>query len=213
MTDVPVTAAVALQRLQDGNARFVGGDRCIDTYLSHTNFAQHLAGQAPFAIVLGCSDSRVPVEIVFDVGLGDLFVIRVAGNIVAPSLIGSVELAAEMFGPRLVVVMGHTGCGAVDVALTAIQDNEQATSGHVNSIIEQIRPAIAPVLDSADCSDRATLMRESVRANVRASVNALLHGSELVERLIRDDGLIVTGAEYSLESGRVEFFADAPDKG
>lgn len=208
-----VAATEALQRLQNGNARFVEGDRCIDTYLSHTKLDQHLEGQAPFAIVLGCSDSRVPVEIIFDVGLGDLFVIRVAGNIVAPSLIGSIELAAERFGPRLVVVMGHTGCGAVEVAINAIQDNENATSGHVNDILERIRPAIAPVLDAGDPDDRDALMRDSVRANVRASVDALQHGSETIERLIRDEGLIVTGAEYSLESGLVEFFDGAPDKG
>lgn len=213
MNDGPVSAVEALQRLQDGNARFVDGDRCIDTYLSHTKLDQHLEGQAPFAIILGCSDSRVPVEIIYDVGLGDLFVIRVAGNIVAPSLIGSIELAAETFGPRLVVVMGHTGCGAVDVALNAIQENENPASGHVNDIIERIRPAIAPVLDAGDPDDRDALMRASVRANVRAGVDAIRHGSESIERLIRDEGLIVTGAEYSLETGLVDFFDGFPDKG
>ena len=107
MNSLQASAKEALQKLQDGNARFVDGDRCIDTYLSHTRLDEHIAGQAPCAIVPGCSDSMVPIEIIFDAGLGDLFVIRVAGNIVAPSLIGSIELAAENFGPRLVIVMGH----------------------------------------------------------------------------------------------------------
>lgn len=212
MNDGPVSATEALQRLQDGNTRFVDGERCVDTYLSHTKLDQHLEGQAPFAIILGCSDSRVPVEIIFDVGLGDLFVVRVAGNIVTPSLIGSIELAAEKFGSRLVVVMGHTGCGAVDITLNTIQDSENPATGHVNAIVERIRPAIAPVLDAGDSSDRDALMRESVRANVRASVDGLRNGSETIERLIRDEGLIIAGAEYSLESGLVEFFEGAPDK-
>jgi len=140
------------------------------------------------------------------VGLGDLFVIRVAGNIVAPSLIGSIELAAEKFGPRLVVVLGHTGCGAVDVTINTMQDLENASSDHVNDIVERIRPAVSSVLAGNDAIDRDALMRDSVRANVRASVDALRHGSETLERLIRDDGLMVVGAEYSLETGLVQFF-------
>lgn len=213
MNSISVPAVEALQRLADGNARFVDGDRCIDTYLSHTKLDGHLAGQAPYAIVLGCSDSRVPVEIIFDVGLGDLFVIRVAGNIVAPSLIGSIELAAERFGPRLVLVLGHSGCGAVDVALHATQTAENTESGNVNDIIERIQPAIAQALAENDPGDRDALMRAAVRANVRASVAALRHGSETLEQLIRDDGLLVVGAEYSLESGLVQFFDGVPDKG
>ena len=212
MKNTPVSAAEALKRLREGNTRFVDGDRCIDTYLSHTKLDEHLGGQAPFAVVLGCSDSRVPVEIVFDVGLGDLFVIRVAGNIVAPSLIGSIELAAEKFGPRLVVVLGHTGCGAVDVTIKAMQNEEGTTSDHVNSIVESIRPAIAPMVAGGG-ADHEELMHASVRANVRASVEALMHGSETLERLIHDDGLVIVGAEYSLETGNVDFFAGLPDKG
>lgn len=213
MNDGSVPAAEALQRLQDGNARFVDGDRCIDTYMRHTKFDEHLAGQAPFAIVLGCSDSRVPVEIIFDVGLGDLFVIRVAGNIVAPSLIGSIELAADKFGARLVVVLGHTGCGAVDVTLDAMQDIETVESGGVYDIVERIRPAIAAVLEEDNTDNRNALMRKAVRANVHASVDALRHGSETLERLIENDGLMIAGAEYSLESGLVRFFDGASDKG
>ncbi|MDH3439725.1 MAG: carbonic anhydrase [Gammaproteobacteria bacterium] len=213
MNDGQVGALEALERLREGNARFVDGDRCIDTYLSHTRIDEHIGGQAPYAIVLGCSDSRVPVEIIFDAGLGDLFVVRVAGNIVAPSLIGSIELAAESFGPRLVVVLGHTGCGAVDAAISAMQTSESASSSSVNDIVERIRPAISEVLANGDPGDRDELMRDSVRANVRTSVAALRHGSETLDRLTRDEGLRVVGAEYSLETGLVQFFDDVTDTG
>jgi len=213
MNDGQVAAIEALERLRQGNARFVDGDRCIDTYLSHTRIDAHIGGQAPFAVVLGCSDSRVPVEIIFDVGLGDLFVVRVAGNIVAPSLIGSIELAAESFGPRLVVVLGHTGCGAVDAAISAVQTSANASSGSVNDIVERIRPSIAAVLADGDAGDRDALMRDSVRANVRNSVAELRQGSGTLERLIQDEGLKIVGAEYSLETGLVHFFDDATDTG
>ena len=201
-----MSASDALSRLRDGNARFVGGDRCIDTYLSQPKLDGHLVGQAPYAVVLGCSDSRVPVEIIFDVGLGDLFVIRVAGNIVAPSLIGSVELATGKFGARLVVVLGHTGCGAVDATLDALQDSRESRSKYINSIVEYIRPSVEELLASGEEYNRDTLMEKAIRSNVRTTVDGLRHGSETLERLILEDGLQVVGAEYSLETGVVEFF-------
>jgi len=210
---VRVPAREALDRLKEGNTRFVEGDRCIDTYLSHTRLDEHLEGQAPYAIVLGCSDSRVPVEIIFDVGLGDLFVIRVAGNIVAPSLIGSVELAAESFGPRLVVVLGHTNCGAIDATLRALQDAASSTSHHVYSIIDSIRPAVQDLVDEHAADGGEALMRLAVRANVRASAETLRNSSTTLKRLARDEGLMVVGAEYSLETGTVHFFDGLPDSG
>jgi len=210
MKNEPISAAEALDKLREGNARFVDGDRCADTCQSHTRLDEHLDGQAPFAIILGCSDSRVPVEIVFDVGLGDLFVVRVAGNIVTPALMGSIELAVEKFGPRLVVVLGHSGCGAVDLTIQAMQNVDEKTTNHVSSIVERIRPAITEVL-AAD--DHAAQLQDAVRANVRAGVDALLQGSSTLARYVRDDGLLVVGAEYSLETGQVKFFAGIPDKG
>jgi carbonic anhydrase len=203
-----VSAGEALGRLKDGNTRFVDGDRCIDTYLSHTKLDRHLEGQAPYAIVLGCSDSRVPVEIIFDVGVGDLFVIRVAGNIVAPSLIGSVELAAGNFGARLVVVLGHTECGAVAATLDALQDPHEQRSTHINSIVEYIRPSVDELLRSGERYDRDTLLEKAIRLNVKTTVDGLRRGSETLEELIRNDGLRVVGAEYSLETGIVAFFDD-----
>lgn len=206
-----VSASEALSRLRDGNARFVDGDRCIDTYLSHTKLDGHLKGQSPYAVVLGCSDSRVPVEIIFDVGLGDLFVIRVAGNIVAPSLIGSVELAAGNFGARLVVVLGHTDCGAVEATLDALQQPADVTSRHINSIVECVRPSFENLLASGVEYDRETLMAKAIRSNVRATADGLRNGSETLKRLILEDGLQVVGAEYSLETGMVEFFDGVSD--
>jgi len=208
-----MSAKDALARLRDGNSRFVQGDRCIDTYLSHTKLDQHLGGQAPFAVILGCSDSRVPVEIIFDAGLGDLFVIRVAGNIVAPSLIGSVELAAENFGPRLVVVLGHTGCGAIQATIDALRQPSSGNSHHVNSIVNRIRPAVEGLLDAGTGLASDDIAAKAVRANVRASVDRLRHGSDTLERLIDDDGLVIVGAEYSLETGLVEFFDGVPGSG
>jgi carbonic anhydrase len=159
--------------------------------------------QHPFAVILGCSDSRVPAEIVFDQGLGDLFVIRVAGNIVAPSQIGSVEFAVEQFGTRLVLVLGHSGCGAVTATLEALRRNSKTRSRNVRSIVDRIRPAVAALLAADAGGDPGALVRDAVRANVRAAVNQLRYGSEIIERLIGSDGLMVVGAEYELDSGMV----------
>ena len=165
--------------------------------------------QWPFAIILGCSDSRVPAELVFDQGLGDLFVIRVAGNIVAPSQVGSVEFAAARFNTKLVVVLGHTECGAVQAALDEA-NSPSAHSAAVRSIVDRIRPSIETVLALRVQLDRAQLIDQSVRANVRASADHLRHGSALLEQLIREGKLLVVGAEYSLETGEVDFFDGMP---
>lgn len=205
-----ISAELALRRLQEGNQRFAEGLGILDTVMSGERRAEHLAGQSPFAVVVGCSDSRVPVEIVFDQGLGDLFVIRVAGNVVAPSQVGSVEFAAERFGTRLVVVLGHTGCGAVEATLEELQRSTETRSRNLRSIVDRIRPSVESLLARDEHRDPAELARAAVRANVRVAADQLRHGSEILEQLIREEGLRVVGAEYSLESGRVEFFDGAP---
>jgi carbonic anhydrase len=208
-----ITAIEGLQRLREGNARFIAGVH------THPTAGQGLrdellAGQAPFAVVLGCSDSRVPVELVFDQGLGDLFVIRVAGNIVAPSLIGSVEFAAEQFGTRLVVVLGHTRCGAVQATLAVLrQPANDAHSENLRTIVDRIRPAVEGLMTGGRAHDSEALMSAAVRANVAASVRQLRHGSAILERLIAHDGLLVVGAEYALETGKVEFLDGMPQAG
>jgi len=204
-----ISGKAALDRLRDGNRRFVTELQGIAPSTGEQRRRELVDGQEPFAIVLGCSDSRVPAEIVFDQGLGDLFVIRVAGNIVAPSQIGSVEFAAERFGTRLVVVLGHSLCGAIEATIEELERPSERRSPNLRAIVDRIRPAVEGLLEASAGRDRASLTRLAVRANIRASVAHLRHGSEILERLIEDDGLIVVGAEYSLESGVVDFF-DAP---
>jgi carbonic anhydrase len=199
-----ISGLEALARLREGNDRFVAdapqvrnGDRGHRALLA--------AGQEPFAIVLGCSDSRVPSELVFDQGFGDLFVIRVAGNIVSPSQVGSVEFAAARFATRLVVVMGHSQCGAITAAMEEVTGVATSQSRNLRSIVDRVRPSVETVL-ARGYDDAQAVIAEAVRANVRASADHLRHGSALLERLIHDDGLVVVGAEYSLETGVVTFF-------
>lgn len=200
------TAAEALQRLRDGNRRFVERLRNHEPSLGGSPHIQLTQEQKPFAIILGCSDARVPAEIVFDQGLGDLFVIRVAGNIVAPSLIGSVEFAASKFGTRLVVVLGHSHCGAIQATLEELRRPAENQSPNIRSIVDRVRPSVEVLLRTELAHDERALIRHAVRANVGVSVSHLRHGSEVLERLIREEGLAVVGAEYSLETGEVEFF-------
>src|SRR5580658_2328135 len=203
---VPAREALAL--LREGNRRFVADLRNPESL--HARRMELAAGQAPFAAILGCSDSRVPVEIVFDQGLGDLFVIRVAGNIVAPSLIGSVEFAAEQFGTRLVVVLGHTKCGAIETTLQQLQRPIENQSRNLHSIVDLIRPSIEGLLSTELRHDLPALAHAAVRANIRASVQHRRHGSDIIKQLIQKAGLLVVGAEYSLETGVVDFFDGLP---
>jgi carbonic anhydrase len=205
-----INAIDALTRLREGNRRFVTGQSSTAA-LSRSAREALVAGQEPFAIILGCSDSRVPAELVFDQSFGDLFVIRVAGNIVAPSQVGSVEFAASRFGTRLVVVMGHSQCGAITATLEELQGLATSQSRNLRSIVERVRPSVETLLNGRRDIDPDALIRGAVRANVRASVNHLRHGSELLERLIPEIGLLVVGAEYSLETGVVDFFENIPD--
>lgn len=198
----------ALERLREGNRRFVSGESTRGPLLTDARRTGLLAGQRPIAIVLGCSDSRVPAELVFDQGFGDLFVIRVAGNIVAPSQIGSVEFAAERFGTRLVVVLGHSQCGAILATIEELRRPTEIQSKNLRSIVDRVRPSVEELLAAGYDAD--ALVTHAVRANVRASAAHLRHGSDVLERLIQTDGLRVIGAEYSLETGAVDFFDGLP---
>jgi carbonic anhydrase len=205
-----ISAEEALERLLTGNRRFVSGDLSTHHFASEARRLELASGQEPFAIVLGCSDSRVPAEIVFDQGLGDLFVIRVAGNIVAPSQVGSVEFAAERFGTRLVVVLGHSSCGAILAALEELRRPTKDRSRNLSSIVDRVSASIEGLLATELVRDPERLLHEAVRANIRASVDHLRHGSEVLERLIQREGLLVVGAEYSLDTGAVDFFDHLP---
>ena len=202
-----IPAMEALERLRDGNRHFVADIRRQKEIAPRR--AEVAAGQEPFAIILGCSDSRVPAELIFDQGLGDLFVIRVAGNIVAPSQIGSVEFAAERFHTRLVVVVGHSNCGAIAATIEELARPNELQSRNLRAIVDRIRPAVAPLMKTKLKDDYDALVGEAVRANVRVAADHLRHGSEILEQLIERDGLLIVGAEYSLETGIVDFF-DVP---
>lgn len=206
-----MSAHEALARLRKGNSRFVDG---IDqsTAQSLARRSELIEVQEPFAIILGCSDARVPAEIVFDQGIGDLFVIRVAGNIVAPSQIGSVEFAASAFGTRLVVVLCHSQCGAVQATLRELEQPTENRSPNLRAIVDRIRPSVQSLLETDEPPNRDALLRRSIRANCRASADRLRHGSRILEDLIETDGLLVVGAEYSIENGMVDFFDGVPEQ-
>ena len=201
-----ISGRKALEALRAGNRRFVAERQRDDGRTGATRREELTDRQEPFAIILGCSDSRVPAEMVFDQGLGDLFVIRVAGNIVAPSQVGSVEFAAARFSTRLVVVLGHTKCGAIDATLEELARPSESQSRNLRSIVDRIRPAVVAMFATELRHDPEALARHAVRANVMLSVDHLRHGSDILEQLIQNEGLQVVGAEYSIETGRVEFF-------
>ncbi len=206
MTD----AQQALQRLREGNRRFVQETTSVGDATGSRRRLELATQQFPFAIILGCSDSRVPAEIIFDQGLGDLFVIRVAGNIVAPSQVGSVEFAAERFGTRLVVVVGHSNCGAITATIEELTRNTGGDQSHnMHSIVSRVRPSVEPLLRTSLRDDHDALVEEAVRANIRVSVDHLRHGSAVLEQLIQKAGLMIVGAEYHLATGEVEFLDGA----
>jgi carbonic anhydrase len=205
-----ITPLEALQRLQEGNRRFVENLSNRDPNSSGVRKFELTQEQKPSAIILGCSDARVPAEIVFDQGLGDLFVIRVAGNIVAPSQVGSVEFAASRFGTPLVVVLGHSKCGAIQATIEELQRPAENQSRNLRSIVDRVRLSVEVFMHTDVIRDHDHLVREAVRANIRVSANHLRHGSQILEQLIQTGKLLVVGAEYSLETGVVEFFDGIP---
>jgi carbonic anhydrase len=200
-----IPANEALERLRAGNQRFVSETRNGNVVAGESRRREVAVAQEPFAIILGCSDSRVPAEIIFDQGLGDLFVIRVAGNIVAPSQIGSVEFAAARYATRLVVVLGHSNCGAILATLEELSRRSEEQSRNLRSIVDRVRPSVESLMATELRHDHDALVQAAVRANIRVSANQLRHGSEMLEQMIQKDGLRVVGAEYSLETGVVEF--------
>ncbi|ATB45046.1 carbonic anhydrase [Corallococcus macrosporus] len=203
----PLSAQEALAQLRAGNQRFALNARSSENPLGRSARQALVAGQSPFAIILSCSDSRAPSEYIFDQGLGDLFVIRVAGNVVAPSLVGSVEFAAAKFGTRLAVVMGHSHCGAVQATLDYVRDGKGAPSDNIRDIVERCREPVTTVVHAAGPdADPEFLMKQAVRANIRNSCDHLRHGSRLLEKLCQEEGMLIVGAEYSLETGAVDFF-------
>lgn len=208
--DRHLDAGEALRRLREGNRRFVEHVVSLDVLLSHARRAEQAMAQHPFAVILGCSDSRAPAEFIFDQGLGDLFVIRVAGNIAAPSQIGSIEFAVDRFGVELVVVLGHSNCGAVRASLDHCFRPEATTPG-LHAIVDRISPALLPLMQGCGCRSAEELMPEAVRANVRATINVLRSASRLLEERLESGRLRIVGADYDLASGEVRFFEGVPE--
>ncbi len=201
-----IPASEALERLRKGNQRFVADEHDATSLGYKSRRPELVDKQEPFAIILGCSDSRVPAELVFDQGLGDLFVIRVAGNVVAPSQVASVEYCAEQHNTQLVVVMGHTNCGAISATLSELKLPVEKRSENLHAIVNRIRPSVETLLETDLVNRPDELLRAAVRSNVRACVAHLQHGSRILEQLTIGQGLQIVGAEYCLESGVVEFF-------
>lgn len=203
------SAKEALAALKEGNRRYASNESSVTVRQDRRE--ELIAGQSPFAIILGCADSRAPAELIFNQGAGDLFVVRVAGNIADASQIGSIEYAAEHLGTRLVVVMGHSGCGAVKATVDQIQHPSDLPSPHLASIVDSIRPAIEHLVETADTPDPESLIQNAIRANIRASADHLRQNSPVLKRLIQSAGLQIVGAEYSLETGWVDFFDGVPE--
>ncbi|MGQ7846681.1 carbonic anhydrase [Granulosicoccus sp. 3-233] len=203
-----ISADEALKRLKTGNDRFVADKHDLADLTNQSRRANLIEAQTPFAIILGCSDSRVPAEIIFNQGLGDLFVIRVAGNIVAPSLLGSVEFSAVQHRARLVVVLGHTLCGAIQATISELKQPSANRSPNLQSIVNRIQPSVQTLMEAGLGHDDERLTKLATRANIRASVAHLKHGSQILENLVANDGLRIVGAEYSLQTGKVDFFTD-----
>lgn len=190
-----------IRRLLEGNRRFLEQRAVEGARVFRPELAEQ--GQRPFAVVLGCSDSRTPVEILFDQGFGDLFVVRLAGHVVAPSVVGSIEFAVEQFGTRLVVVMGHTRCGAIAASVKALRSGDDPESRNLRAITDRIAPNLRGYLRAASGRPEEEVLRESMRLNVQASCDNLRHASRLLEDLVSAGRVQVVGAEYELETGRV----------
>jgi carbonic anhydrase len=185
----------ALEKLKAGNQRYING-KAVHFHQSRQRRSAIASAQHPFAIILGCADSRVPPEIIFDQGLGDLFVIRVAGNIVDDAILGSIEYAAEELGTSLVLVMGHERCGAVAATVKHVN-----VPGHISTLTNAILPALEQVQD-----EPGDLLDNAVRANIKLVVEQL-GASHPVADLVQGDRLTVVGGQYNLDCGTVEIFA------
>jgi carbonic anhydrase len=201
-----ISAQEALSRLREGNRRFASDLPSEKPFRNQEVRIKLRDNQEPFAVIIGCSDSRVPVETVFDQGLGDLFVVRVIGNIAAPSQIASVEFAVDRLGTPLIVVLGHSGCGAIRATVEELLHPAENPSQNILAVVNRIRPVVEGLLRSELRDDTEALIDEAVRANIHASAEFLRNGSPLIERLVRERGVLIVGAKYCLDTGVVEFF-------
>ncbi len=194
------TPAEVLQQLKDGNARFVRGERINRNYgaeVEHTS-----TGQQPRVTVLGCADSRVPSEIVFDMGIGDVFNIRVAGNIANGDILGTMEFGTKLTGTKVMVILGHTGCGAVKGAYNAVE------MGNLTGLVNKIKPAVEEVKAVSNPDTDKDFLNKVSAANVRLTIQNILDESPIVKEMVDNGELMLIGAMYHIDSGKVDFFTE-----
>jgi carbonic anhydrase len=196
----------SLELLIKGNKRFLSGVKSIESFAS-TAKLKELAKrtQSPFSIVLTCADSRVPVEAIFDLGLGDLFVLRVAGNVVSPELIASVEYAASNLSTPLCLVMGHTGCGAVDAAVSFSNNDLRSPSKNISHLLEKILPSVLDSKMELGNFSREELVKLTTVKNVKTSAKAILENSSLLKNMVSQSKFAVVEAVFDLQTGVVNF--------
>lgn len=182
----------ALQKLMEGNARYVSA-KTAHPNQAPARRAEVLGGQHPFAVIVGCSDSRVPPEIIFDQGLGDVFVVRLAGHVLSDEALGSIEYAVDHLGTRLIMVLGHDGCGAVTAAVKG-----GSAQGHIGSVTNAILPAVEKAKHQP-----GNLLENAIREHVAMVVEQLKSSAPLLQALVKNGGLNIVGAHYHLDDGRV----------
>lgn len=199
-----MTPKDALRELHAGNKRFVAHLHNETPTDNHNRQHELIINQRPIAIIVGCSDARVPPELIFDQGMGDLFVIRVAGNIITPAQLESIEFAALAFGPRLVVVLGHTCCGAVQATVNALIDPSTNPDGMYPTVVEHVRPSAQAAIDAGGASTDE-IVDHATHHNVRRSIETITTKSRALKKLMLVEGMLVVGAKYRIEDGAVEF--------
>lgn len=194
-----LTADEALKRLLDGNQRYRANHTTIRETSTPSIREALSTGQKPFAIILSCSDSRVPPEIIFDKGLGEIFVVRVAGNIADPVILGSIEYAAEHFGSPLIVVLGHNRCGAV----TAAVESQGHPHGNIGAIIKTITPAVKQARKDAKGAGKSDLVESAIDNNIKLVAKSLIEQSPVIRSLVDAGKVKIIGAKYDLDDGTV----------
>lgn len=191
----------ALKRLTDGNERFAMGNSIHPNRCEETKNAL-LRQQKPFVAVLSCSDSRVPIEIIFDAGLGDIFAVRTAGHVLSREVMGSLEYAVRSLGVKLVIILGHENCGAIKTAIETYQNKSyNELSENLQSIMNHIYPAIECV-----SSESQNYLDSAIRSNINYQVEDLMKKDEFIAQKAKNGDILVLGAEYSLATGKVTFF-------
>ena len=200
-TQATITPSKALQFLKEGNARFVNNLKINRNLLEQVNDTRD--GQWPFAVILSCIDSRTSAELIFDQGLGDIFSIRIAGNILNEDILGSMEFATNVVGSRIIVVLGHTKCGAIKGACDNLE------MGHLTTLLKKIQPAVTAETSTADNrnSKNSEFVEKVASLNVQLTMYRIRNESQIIRNLVEENKIAIVGGMYDVESGEVHFFS------